>query len=101
MLNLHTILATLYLVLAEGGHFVERFISVFFANAPLTSILRICPGKEFANASAFIAMAMVIASFDISKAKDELGNDVEPQNEYTTASGLRFVVIDQRINELN
>jgi len=49
---------------------------------------RICPGKEFANASAFIAMAMVIAAFDISKVKDEFGNDVELHNEYTTASGL-------------
>ncbi len=58
---------------------------------------RICAGQEFANASAFIAMAMIIAAFDISKAKDEFGNDVEIPIEYTTASGTRFVAVEQMI----
>jgi len=44
---------------------------------------RTCPGKEFASASVFIAMAMIIATFNISKAKDEFGNDVEALTEYT------------------
>lgn len=36
---------------------------------------------------------MIIASFDISKAKDEFGNDVKVDIEYTTASGTRFVSV--------
>ncbi|KLO09947.1 cytochrome P450 [Schizopora paradoxa] len=49
---------------------------------------RICPGKDFANASTSIAMAMIAAVFDVSKAEDELGKEVEIQPEFTTANGL-------------
>ena len=52
---------------------------------------RICAGQEFANASVFIAIAMMIASFDISKAKDEFGDDVKVDVDFSTASGTRFV----------
>ncbi|KLO09949.1 cytochrome P450 [Schizopora paradoxa] len=48
---------------------------------------RVCAGQEFANASVSIAIAMMIASFDISKAKDEFGNDVKVDIDYSTASG--------------
>jgi len=44
---------------------------------------RICPGKELADASLFISIAMSLAVFNISKAKDASGNVVELQYEYT------------------
>lgn len=47
---------------------------------------RICPGKELAESTMFIAIAMIAASFDISKAKDTLGREIEPVREYS--SGL-------------
>lgn len=40
-------------------------------------------------------MAMIIAAFNISKAKDEFGNDVEVLREFTTANGLRLVATNQ------
>jgi len=43
---------------------------------------RICPGMELAMNSLFIAIAMSIAVFDISKAKDENGKEIEPVHEY-------------------
>ena len=44
---------------------------------------RICPGKELAEGTLFIAIAMTAAVFNISKAKDENGNIIEPVCEYT------------------
>ena len=44
---------------------------------------RICPGKELADASIFIAIAQVLAAFNIGKAKDASGNTIEPLYEYT------------------
>lgn len=49
-------------------------------------VSRICPGKELADSSLFIAIAMSVAVFDICKSKDKFGNDVEPLHEYV--SGL-------------
>ncbi|KAI5118228.1 hypothetical protein M0805_000724 [Coniferiporia weirii] len=45
---------------------------------------RICPGKELAGSSLFISIAMSAAVFDISRAKDASGNDINPLCEYTT-----------------
>lgn len=47
---------------------------------------RICPGKEFADSTLYIVIAMTVATFDISKAKDALGNDIEPLREYVTGT---------------
>ncbi|KLO09944.1 O-methylsterigmatocystin oxidoreductase [Schizopora paradoxa] len=44
---------------------------------------RICPGKEFADMSLFIAFSMILAVFDISKAQDKLGREIVPLVEYT------------------
>ncbi|KAK7049443.1 hypothetical protein VNI00_006049 [Paramarasmius palmivorus] len=45
---------------------------------------RICPGRYFAADAIWIAIACILAVFDISKAKDEAGNDIELDNvEYT------------------
>ncbi|EIN08237.1 cytochrome P450 [Punctularia strigosozonata HHB-11173 SS5] len=47
---------------------------------------RICPGLQLADQSVWLACAMALAAFDISKAKDEHGHVLEPTQEYT--SGL-------------
>ena len=44
---------------------------------------RICPGKDLADASIFISIAMSLAAFNITKLKDERGVDIEPLCEYT------------------
>ncbi|KLO09941.1 cytochrome P450 [Schizopora paradoxa] len=44
---------------------------------------RICPGKEFAEASLFIAISMILTTFDISKAQDKLGREIVPRVENT------------------
>jgi cytochrome P450 len=45
---------------------------------------RICPGRYMAQASAWIAVASILASFDITKAIDVDGSVIEPSGEYTT-----------------
>ncbi|KAI5118229.1 hypothetical protein M0805_000725 [Coniferiporia weirii] len=44
---------------------------------------RICPGKELADGSLFLSIAMTSAVFNISCAKDAVGRDIEPVYEYT------------------
>lgn len=45
-------------------------------------MLRICPGKELADNNLYLAVAMSIAVFNITKSKDACGNDIEPLHEY-------------------
>jgi hypothetical protein len=40
--------------------------------------IRLCPGVHYAKASLFIAIASILATFNISLAKDESGNDIIP-----------------------
>lgn len=65
--------------------FGRRWVSAqsIYACLPLSSFNRICPGKELADSSLFIAIAMTVAVFNIKKAKDEAGHDIEPLCEYT------------------
>jgi len=44
---------------------------------------RICSGKDLAEASMFIVIAMSVAAFDIRKLKDVDGRDIEPSMEFT------------------
>ena len=64
--------------------FARRYISVpRQLSLPLKiRFCRICPGKEFADVSLFIAISMILATFDILKAQDEFGRDVVPPVEY-------------------
>ncbi|KAI5123170.1 hypothetical protein M0805_000871 [Coniferiporia weirii] len=39
---------------------------------------RICPGRELADASVFLSVAMSLAAFEITKVRDEAGNVIEP-----------------------
>lgn len=43
---------------------------------------RVCPGKRMADSSLFITIAMLVASFNIAKAQDENGRDIEPDYLY-------------------
>ncbi|KDQ13973.1 hypothetical protein BOTBODRAFT_356488 [Botryobasidium botryosum FD-172 SS1] len=40
---------------------------------------RTCAGRYWAESTLFITIASVLATFDISKARDELGNEIEPE----------------------
>ncbi|TFK25347.1 cytochrome P450 [Coprinopsis marcescibilis] len=43
---------------------------------------RICPGRHFAYASIWLAIASIIYIFDLEKAKDENGNEIDPPGDY-------------------
>lgn len=45
---------------------------------------RRCPGIHFADTAAWLAIATVLACFDIMPAKDEKGNDIVPETELRT-----------------
>jgi hypothetical protein len=42
---------------------------------------RMCPGIHYAKASIFIALASILATFKITLAKDDNGNDIMPVDE--------------------
>ncbi|KAI0364042.1 cytochrome P450 [Pilatotrama ljubarskyi] len=43
---------------------------------------RICPGQAFADASIWLAIAHIVALFDIKKAIDDAGNEITPPAEF-------------------
>ncbi|KAI0632690.1 cytochrome P450 [Trametes polyzona] len=43
---------------------------------------RVCPGKDFADAGLWLAMACVVALFDIDKAIDDRGHEITPPAEF-------------------
>ncbi|KAF7364088.1 Cytochrome P450 [Mycena sanguinolenta] len=45
---------------------------------------RRCPGRHLATSTIWITAANVLATFNINKAVDELGNTIEPTYEYTS-----------------
>lgn len=56
--------------------------STYAYNTVSLTPIRICPGKELAENSLFIAIAMTVAAFDISKTRDSTGREVDPVHEY-------------------
>ncbi|KAJ7453392.1 cytochrome P450 [Mycena latifolia] len=46
---------------------------------------RICPGRHLATSSVWITIASILATFDIQKAVDDMGNVIEPTGEYTSS----------------
>ncbi|KAJ6524368.1 cytochrome P450 [Mycena capillaripes] len=46
---------------------------------------RLCPGRHMARSSLWIAVASILATFNITKAVDDSGNVVEPTFEYDSA----------------
>jgi cytochrome P450 len=47
---------------------------------------RFCAGKDLALLSLWITMANILACFDVTRAVDEDGNVIEPNEEYTSGS---------------
>lgn len=45
---------------------------------------RICAGLNFADATLYIAVVSILATFDIRKPLDDKGNEVEPSPIFTT-----------------
>ncbi|KAH9856147.1 cytochrome P450 [Lenzites betulinus] len=45
---------------------------------------RVCPGRDFADAGVWLAMACVIALFDVGKAVDAYGHEITPPPEFTS-----------------
>ena len=43
---------------------------------------RVCPGRKLAVISLFISTLMILATFNISKARDENGRVIEPDRVY-------------------
>lgn len=52
---------------------------------------RLCPGREFADATLFLAMASMAAALDIGKARDGEGNDITPNVSFASSSIVRSV----------
>jgi hypothetical protein len=45
---------------------------------------RICPGRHLADTTLWIAIASVLATLTISKAKDKDGNDITPKLQFSS-----------------
>ncbi|KAI0705960.1 cytochrome P450 [Cerioporus squamosus] len=45
---------------------------------------RLCPGREFAEASIWLAAASILSLFDVSKATDQWGTELTPDGGYTS-----------------
>ncbi|KAJ7460263.1 cytochrome P450 [Mycena latifolia] len=46
---------------------------------------RVCPGRHLATSSVWITVVSMLATFDINKAVDDMGNVIEPTGEYLSA----------------
>ncbi|KAK2606571.1 hypothetical protein N8I77_005312 [Diaporthe amygdali] len=61
----------------------ERYLAPFEEPDPASFVFgfgrRICPGRRLAEATVFLAIAKVLAVFNISKALDDVGREVEPE----------------------
>ena len=51
-------------------------------------ISRICPGRHLADASLWIAMAKLLAMFEISKPLDSHGNTIEPDMNFAFGTSI-------------
>ena len=52
---------------------------------------RLCPGREFADAKLFLAIANIIATLDIGRAKDAEGKEIVPTASFASTSIVRSV----------
>lgn len=61
----------------------ERYLAPFEEPDPAGFVFgfgrRICPGRRLAESTLFLAVARVLATFDISKARDPEGRGIEPE----------------------
>ena len=49
---------------------------------------RICPGRHFADATIFIVTSSVLSVFNVTKAKDENGDEIPVKAAVTVSSGI-------------
>jgi cytochrome P450 len=49
---------------------------------------RICPGRHFADTTIFIAASSVLSVFNVTKAKDENGNEIPVKAAVTLNGGI-------------
>lgn len=65
------------------GFIPERYLAPFREPDPAGFVFgfgrRICPGRRLADSTLFLAVSKVLATFDISKARDAEGREVEPE----------------------
>jgi hypothetical protein len=67
--------------LASGdGEWADRYQS-----QKLTLESRICPGRHLADKSVWIVMATLLSTLNISKAKDENGQEITPEIAFEVA----------------
>ena len=59
---------------------------VFHVDRQFVCFLRICPGRHLADNSIWLAIARILAVFDISKAKDVNGSIIEPKIKFVTGT---------------
>lgn len=61
----------------------ERYLAPFGEPDPAGFVFgfgrRICAGRRLAESTVFLAVAKVLATFDISKGRDSQGRDIEPE----------------------
>ncbi|TFK47616.1 cytochrome P450 [Heliocybe sulcata] len=75
---------------AEPGRFKpERFlkpdgtISALYPNSAFGAGRRICAGRHTADATLWIQTALTLAAFNVAKAKDEAGREIDVSDRYT------------------
>ncbi|KAH8093154.1 cytochrome P450 [Cristinia sonorae] len=77
----------------------ERFMSKFNEDLidPKSVVFgfgrRICPGKDFADSSAYLLMSNIIATMDIAKALDRDGLEITPPLEFTSGMQSKAVQV--------
>ena len=49
---------------------------------------RICPGRHFVDATLFIVASSVLSAFNVTKAKDENGNEIPVKAEVNVVGGI-------------
>ena len=54
---------------------------------------RICPGRHIVDVMLFIVASSVISAFNVTKAKDEDGNEIAVKAEVTVLSGIVVYVL--------
>lgn len=55
-----------------------------FSCVPLIHTTSACPGRQLAEASLFTYLAMILATFNISKARDEKRNEIQPEVKFVS-----------------
>lgn len=66
--------------------FGRRYAYRALPASKFSSCSRLCPGRHMATSTIWIAVVSILAAFDIRKAVDEDGRDIEPTYEFLSGS---------------